>query len=445
MVLDLPRDLSEEVMVLDLPRDLSEEVRSRIPLTSVRKVRSTCKKWNTLSKHSFVAKKKVVLDLPRDLSEEVLSRIPLTSVRRVTSICKKWNTLSKNSFVAKKHLSREAEKAKEEFMVVVMMDYSVYLMGVNLSNKDVESCSLKLQGKLIFPHDSDSDQIDVCKVYHCDGLLLCVSKDHTRLVVWNPYCGKPLWIEAPHRVEGYTGYLYAMGYDKSSNSHKILRFRDYGPVSDDFSIYDLGSDSMNSWRDLDITPPGWRVEYMHSGVSVNGNAYWLATEDDRDLDEAEDEKTFLLSFDFTRETFGPMLPLPFQHFPRDTVSLSPVRGGKLAALFQPWDTLQVEIWVTSKIEPDAVSWESEVFLSVSLKQSIYPMFQFMVTGGSFFIDEDKKVALVFDEDYYHRPVSNLAFIIGVDGSVKEVDLGETAHKNLPPLACSYLPSLIQPN
>ncbi|CAA7054177.1 unnamed protein product [Microthlaspi erraticum] len=387
----------------------------------------------------------MVSDLPRDLSEEVLSRIPLTSLRKVRSTCKKWNTLSKSSFLAKKHLSREAEKAKEDFMVVVMMDYSVYLMRVNLSHNDVQSCSLKQQGKLVC--SPDSDQIDVCNVYHCDGLLLCVSKDHTRLVVWNPYCGKPLWIEAPHRPESYFGYLYAMGYDKSSHSHKILRFRDYYncPVSDDFTIYDLGSESMNSWRDLDITPPGWRVQYIHSGVSVNGNAYWLATEDESELDEAEDEKTFLVCFDFTRETFGPMLPLPFQHFPRDTVSLSPVRGGKLAALFQPWDTLKVEIWVTSKIEPDAVTLESEVFLSVSLRQSIYHMFQFMVTGGSFFIDEDKKVALVFDEDCHQRPASNLAFIIGVDGSVKEVDLGETAHKDLPPLACSYLPSLIQPN
>ncbi|CAA7013091.1 unnamed protein product [Microthlaspi erraticum] len=329
----------------------------------------------------------MVSDLPRDLSEEVLSRIPLTSLRKVRSTCKKWNTLSKTRFLAKKHLRREAEKAKEEFMAVVMMDYSVYLLGVNLSDKAVQSCSVKLQGKLTFPTDSDSDQIDICNVFHCDGLLLCVSKDQTRLV----------------------------------------RFP----------------------RDLEIAPIDWKVDYIHSGVTVNGNAYWLATEDESELDEEEYGRTFLVGFDFTRETFGPRLPLPFQHYPKDAVSLSPVRGGKLAALFQPWDSLGVKIWVTSKIEPEAVTWESEVFLSVSLKQSIHPMFQFTDTGASFFIDEEKKVAVVFDEAFPPRPdknsIGNQAYIIGVDGSLKIVDLGVSDHRGFPPLACSYLPSLIQPN
>ncbi|CAA7013094.1 unnamed protein product [Microthlaspi erraticum] len=377
------------------------------------------------------------LDLPRDLSEEVLSRIPLTCMRKVGSTCKKWNTLSKNRFFANKHLRQESEKAKG-FMVVVMMDYSVYLMEVNLSDKDVESSSIKRHGKLI------SDQVDVCKVFHCDGLLVCVSRDQTRLVVWNPYCGKPLWIKAPHRRKIVKRYLYAIGHDKSSNSHKVLRFRAYYRRPTDFRIYDLSSGSMNSWRVLDITPPDWRVQDIHSGVSVNGNAYWLASEYEKS--DLEYERTFLVCFDFTRETFGPRLPLPFEHFAHDTVSLSPVTGGKLAVLFQPWDSLRVKIWVTNKIEPDAVSWESKVFLSVSLKKSIHHMFQFMYTGGSFFIDEEMKVAVVFDEEFNHRePMCNLAYIIGVDGSLKKVNLGESSHPQFPPHACSYLPSLFQPN
>ncbi|CAA7051992.1 unnamed protein product [Microthlaspi erraticum] len=370
-------------------------------------------------------------NLPRDLSEEVLSRIPLTSLRKVRSSCKKWNTLSKNSFFAKKHLRRqEAEEvAKEEFMVVVMMDYSVYLMGVNLSDK--ESC-IKRQSKLICP------EIEVCIVFHCDGLLLCVSRDHTKLVVWNPYSGKPLWIEPTYKPKRLTHSLYALGYDKSSNSYKILRFR--GTLL--FTMYDINSDSSCvSERVLDITPPDWKVTYYHAGVSLKGNAYWLATK--------EEEENCLVCFDFTRETFGPRLPLPFEHFPRDTVSLSVVRGGKgkLAVLFQPWDTLTVEIWVTSKIEPDSVTWESKVLLRVSLKQTIHPQFQFLIKGASFFIDEQKKVAIVFDKEFDPKtlPIRNTAYIIGVDGCLKKVDLGESAHNLNTPLACSYLPSLIQPN
>jgi len=56
-------------------------------------------------------------------------------------------------------------------------------------------------------------------------------------------------------------------------------------------------------------------------------------------------------------------------------------------------------------------------------------FQFAVTGGSFFIDEEKEVAVVFgkvykDENGYtnHRS-HNLA--VGVDGSLKKVYVGES--------------------
>ncbi|CAA7028974.1 unnamed protein product [Microthlaspi erraticum] len=373
-------------------------------------------------------KKKTMSNLTRDLWEEVLCRIPLTGLRKVRSTCRKWNTLSKNTFFAKKHLAKAA--AKEELMMVVVMDFSVYLMGVNLSDK--ESSCIKRQSKLIGP------EIEVRQVLHCDGLLLCVSRDDAKLVVWNPYCGKPLWIEQGINL----GFWYALGYDKRSESHKVLRFRD----RKDFTIYDLDNNNNNSdsWRVLDITA-SWRVNSYQSSVTLDGNAYWLAT-------AAVSGDCCLVCFDFTRETFGPLLPLPFEHSPQDgdTVSLSVVGGGggkKLAVLFQPWDTLKVEIWVTSKIEPDAVTWESEVFLKVSLKQVIHPQFQFTVTGGSFLIDEERKLAIVFDEeedDLDIHPARNLAYVIGADGFFKKVDLGESAHEQEPPLACSYLPSLVQP-
>jgi len=61
------------------------------------------------------------------------------------------------------------------------------------------------------------------------------------------------------------------------------------------------------------------------------------------------------------------------------------------------DTLQMEIWVTTKIEPNTVSWSSKFFLSVDMRELTgrYSMFSF--SDASFFIDEEKKVAVVFDK------------------------------------------------
>ncbi|AEE75763.1 unnamed protein product [Arabidopsis thaliana] len=41
---------------------------------------------------------------------------------------------------------------------------------------------------------------------------------------------------------------------------------------------------------------------------------------------------------------------------RDTVTLSSVREEQLEVLFQNCHTLEMEIWVTTNIEPNAMSW-----------------------------------------------------------------------------------------
>lgn len=75
---------------------------------------------------------------------------------------------------------------------------------------------------------------------------------------------------------------------------------------------------------------------------------------------------FLICFNFTMERFGPRLGLPFRPYVEDTVTLSIVREDQLAVLFQREDTFHMEIWVTTKIEPQVVSW-SKVFLSVDME------------------------------------------------------------------------------
>ena len=54
----------------------------------------------------------------------------------------------------------------------------------------------------------------------------------------------------------------------------------------------------------------------------------------------------------------------------------------------------MEIWVTTKIEPHTVSWSKLYFLAVN---NMIPLI-----GGSFFIDEEKKLAVVFALDILGR-------------------------------------------
>ncbi|KAJ4880118.1 putative F-box protein [Raphanus sativus] len=331
----------------------------------------------------------------------------------------------------------------------MMMDYRVQLMRLNFS--DEVGVIVNPEAKFI-----GLDQIDVREISHCDGLLLCIPKeDRSRLLVWNPYWGRGQlrWIEHTHnhhlldkhlfgRLDRYT---YGLGYNNSSSQYKILRFIDYPLKFVEFKIYDFNSDS---WRILDLFPPDndWCIQFGERGLSLKGNTYWFAAEANN-----YDAISFLVCFDFTTETFSPLLPLPFEAFPEDTLSLSS-SSTSLVVLFQSVDTLEMEIWISNTIEqPNALSWNSKVFLSANIKQLISPHWNFPISA-CFFIDQEKKVAVVFDKyARYGTSTREIAYVFfggGVDddGSfLKQQVVKESAFPLCYSCACYYVPSLVQLN
>nr|VDC77289.1 unnamed protein product [Brassica rapa] len=125
----------------------------------------------------------------------------------------------------------------------------------------------------------------------------------------------------------------------------------------EFEIFSLDS---NAWKVVDVNPD-WFIHYFYRGLTLKGNTYWFANEK---LGLGYLGSFFLLCFDFTTESFGPRLPLPFPGRYGDTVTLSSVREEQIAVLFQkscpPAHTLK--IWISSKIDPNGVSW-NKVFLA----------------------------------------------------------------------------------
>ncbi|KFK26029.1 hypothetical protein AALP_AA8G194400 [Arabis alpina] len=364
-------------------------------------------------------------DLPRDMAEEVLSRLPVTSLRGVRSTCRKWNTLSKNRTFTMKHVREAKKKQRKEFQAVMILGNRVSLFSLNLLNPSIGPV-----GKLISL--DNADRVDIYNIFHCHGLLLCITKDRSRIVVWNPYSGQT------SRIEPRTSYnildRYALGHERNNHhySHKVLRFVDECyPSIREFEIYNSNT---NSWKVLHVNPD-WDVEFFRRGLSLGGNTYWIAQDKKLVAVQGGDRSFFLLCFDFTTERFGPRLPLPFAPNHRDTLALSSVREKQLAVLCQKCCSYTLTIWISSRIEPNAVSW-NKLFLRVDMK----PLtgFPFFFGAGCFFVDEKNQVALVLDKDGgTPNPTRNIAYIIGKKGYFKTVDLGESGCW---PLGCSYVPS-----
>lgn len=85
-----------------------------------------------------------------------------------------------------------------------------------------------------------------------------------------------------------------------------------------------------------------------------------------------------------------------------------------------------------------------MFLSVDMRPLIG--FQFQCLAGSFFVDEKKKVVVVIDMTRGHYlTIRNMAYVLGENGYLKTVDLGEFANGNCWPLVCSYVPSSVRIN
>ncbi|CAA7035624.1 unnamed protein product [Microthlaspi erraticum] len=341
-----------------------------------------------------------MLDLSEDLAREILSRNRLTSQRSVRSTCKLWNALSKPAT-------------------------SNQLLGFMTMNSKV--CALTYEKSFVDPvinQVSPLDHFEKSKTSYCDGLLLLVTKD-TRLLVWSPYLNQ--LVSIPPRNSYSRLDRYAFGYDNNNNknrNHKILRFIDDHFFTDGlekhaftYQIFDFAS---NSWKVLDVTPE-WNIKPYQRGVSLKGNAYFFAQEKIARVTPGGIQD-FLLSFDFTSERFGPRLPLPFHSYAEDSVDFSFVREEKLLVLYQSKKFLDtMEIWVTTQIEHDDVSWRK--FLRVDMKP--LSRFQFDFKSGSFFIHEEKKLAVVFDLDGY-KPTETRryqrAHIIGEDGYYKTVNI-----------------------
>ncbi|KFK38929.1 hypothetical protein AALP_AA3G178600 [Arabis alpina] len=368
--------------------------------------------------------------LPRDLvEEEILSRIPATSLKRLRSTCKRWNRLFKRDLrFARNH----SDKSLKEFLVLILThQFRICPMKLNLHGV-TPSVEVKGELSLTDPHSNNSDQFDICEVFHCDGFLLCT--DMSRLVVWNPITGQTRWIKGC-RNENYS---YVLGYcqDKEScvKRYKLLSYDCDGNNKYKPQIYDFSSDS---WRilDHDIIDPGWRITPFSLKVSLKGNAYLFA--------KNEKNCISLLRFDFATEKSSGHVPLPYQCSRFQTLNISVVREEKISVLLQRNRTSKTEVWVTNKIdETKEVLWSKVLALDLSFDLQIS-------REGRFLIDEEKKVVVCcerwIDPEDNDTVSKDMVYIVGEDNNVIQVDVGGDSSTiyGCWPLILNYVPSLVQ--
>lgn len=293
-------------------------------------------------------------------------------------------------------------------------------------NHDVAAPSKEFDGALSLkdPHFK-SQQVDIAGVFHCDGLLLCTTKDD-RLVVWNPYLEETRWIQ--HKTDHKRDSKLALGYEnnKPSRSYKILRCWDGYEPNHHVAAVEIYEFCSGSWRVLDNVPLDCFIE-PNTGVSLKGNTYWLAS---------DEETNFLLSFDFTTERFKSFCLPPIQNFGKIVLS---VREEQLLVLLQSYHALEMEIWMTDDIDTEStLSWS--IFIKVDFKNlSTYYCFP---VCWSFLMHEGKEKALCCTIGSYETS-RNMVNITGLHDQYYAEIPDEDSTNWQRPIIFSYVPSLVQ--
>ncbi|KAL9829058.1 putative F-box protein [Arabidopsis thaliana] len=271
--------------------------------------------------------------------------------------------------------------------------HSINLRGIQNSFDP----SIGVERKLYELKDPEHDKI-LGIISHCDGLLLCATKDKTRLVVWNPCTGQTRWIQIKNVFKNNPQLILLVSL-KSMSSTLI-----HGEFLMTSLLFVIRS----------------------NGVNLKGNAYFVAS---------DKESKFILKFDFTTERF---LRLSFPSQNDDQIAvLSVVRQEKLALLQQRFDTysIKMNIWVTkTKIDADKdLSWSNFLvvdFGKVTLTSE--PL--------SFLVDEENKM-VVCSSKIRHIERKTIIYFAKEGIQVHQ----EIAQK---PKGCcsflvSYVPSLVQ--
>ncbi|KAL0899246.1 hypothetical protein Bca101_083207 [Brassica carinata] len=362
-------------------------------------------------------------NLPGEMIEEIFSWLPAKSLSQFQSTSKHWQALLKSESFAKKH---SANAPKEEPLNIMLIDSRVFLVRINLHDSP-PSVKVAYQFNLKDP-DYRSSQVAIRNVFHCDGLLLCTTKDK-RLVVWNPCSGETKWIKPRDRYKKHD--YYALGYNNKSSckQYRVLRVDSQKilPIKNKYEIYDFTSDS---WRVLGVNTD-WFLAKHRRGISFKGNTYWVA-----EWSHTE----FLLSFDFSTEMFQSLsLPHPFPH---SISALSVVRENKLCLLgtsriYNPTSDLHVSettCWVTNSLG-SVMSWSE--FLTAEGHSEVN------LNGLSFLADKQNKTLVYCNQSTKNNKIVHI--VRGnEDVNVDPLDRNSTIRpSSSSPLLLNYVPSLVQ--
>ncbi|ESQ28254.1 hypothetical protein EUTSA_v10019557mg [Eutrema salsugineum] len=194
--------------------------------------------------------------LPWDLVEEILSWVPLKSLIRFRTVCKRWKALFEEKRFAKNQLARAS---RPQFILFIAQSMICSVDVILDECPSIQVCKI--------PLDNTCYTLSVDLAVHCcDGLLLR-SVPSDRLEVCNP------WLkQASPRIKTFeTAYFKGIGYDNSRPDQDCYKIFASSFTTTKAWITEFGS---NAWKLHQFASENrWLISDY--SVSLNGTLYWI--------------------------------------------------------------------------------------------------------------------------------------------------------------------------
>jgi len=241
--------------------------------------------------------------LPFDLVPEILCRLPVKLLLQFRCVCKSWKSLISNPKFAKKHLHMSKASIDRHHIILYtnLIRNSPNLFPWNFQISSLFSAVVSkssvgvTQTQLSFPDlPSNNELYPILKVCSCDGVI-CFTVNN-RLLLWNPSIRKfNMFPPLKHSGRGRRNprSLYGIGYDRFTQTYKIVAVSFFKDDTNQIRLYTLGTDS---WRRIEDLP--YSCYISKPGVFANGTINWLG-EDAR--------SSVVISLDFEKESYQKLL------------------------------------------------------------------------------------------------------------------------------------------
>ncbi|KAJ4832949.1 hypothetical protein Tsubulata_024095, partial [Turnera subulata] len=283
--------------------------------------------------------------LPREVALDILSRLPITSLVKVKFVCRSWRYLAQDPLLTAMRLSSTTNYTDPCLILHSNNPVPNRLYVVDFSGNSSNIQRVKRIRVPMLPefHVAGS----------CNGLLCLSDSLHSsnknRIFIYNPFTLDCLELPSSSLQYPNQQVVTGFGFCSITNEFKVIKVAEYSysgmiirPLGStlprrELQIFNLGSNL--AWRNLGEVP--YKLLSRPSQPMVNGRLHWVAT---WPLQSSGCSCSLLVSFDLEEEQFREVPKPACGGLDKYSSYNLMVLGGCLAASVFPRQG-QLEIWV----------------------------------------------------------------------------------------------------